>query len=193
MSGRAEAAAAKELLRSAARERLTALDESTRRAAGARVLARTLAAPELTGSRGVFTCLSFGLELDTWPLVDALLAARRPVYVPRADPRDGTLHVHPYPCELVTLSFGLRQPRRDQLEVPAEEVDRVVCVALVLGLAFDARGFRLGYGSGYFDRFLAGRPFPALGLAFGAQLLERLPDEPHDVPMRRVITEDTLP
>ncbi|MEM8932252.1 MAG: 5-formyltetrahydrofolate cyclo-ligase, partial [Acidobacteriota bacterium] len=62
-------------------------------------------------------------------------------------------------------------------------------VALVAGLAFDRRGHRLGYGAGFFDRFLADRRFPAFGIARACQIVERLPAEAHDVPMTAVITD----
>jgi 5-formyltetrahydrofolate cyclo-ligase len=180
---------AKPALREAMQARLATLDIATRVQASARATQRVLSSPEVAHARRVFLCLSFGIELDTRELVETLLAEGREVYVPRAEPRDRQLHVHRYPCDLVTLPFGLRQPRRGAPEVPLEEIDATLDVALVLGLAFDRRGYRLGYGSGYFDRFLAGRPFPALGLAFEQQMLDRLPQETHDIPMRAVITD----
>jgi len=184
-----DAASEKQSLRTVMQARLGDLDDATRLRASALATRRVLAAPEVEGAGRIFLCLSFGHELDTRELVDTLLADGREVYVPRAEPHDRQLHVHRYPCELVTLSFGLRQPRRGMPEVPAERIDATLDVALVLGLAFDGRGYRLGYGSGYFDRFLAGRPFPALGLAFEQQRIDHLPAEPHDVPMRAVITD----
>lgn len=158
----------------------------------ARAVERLLALPELAAARRLFTCLSFGDEIDTWPLVDAWLAAGRELVVPRAEPRDRQLHLHRYPCELVTLGFGLRQPPRDAPELPPAEVDGTIDAAVVLGLGFDRRGYRLGYGSGYFDRFLAGRELTTIGLAFDEQLVDRLPAEPHDVPMRLVVTPSEL-
>jgi 5-formyltetrahydrofolate cyclo-ligase len=112
--------------------------------------------------------------------------------VPRADARDRQLHLHRYPCELVTLAFGLRQPRRGAPELPPTQIDRTLDAVIVLGLGFDRRGFRLGYGSGYFDRFLAGRELLTIGLAFDEQLVDRLPVEAHDVPMRLVVTPSEL-
>ena len=70
-----------------------------------------------------------------------------------------------------------------------EAIDGTLDAVLVLGLGFDRRGYRLGYGSGYFDRFLAGRPFPAIGLAFAAQLEDELPAEAHDIAMTAIVTE----
>ncbi len=174
------------------RARLAEIEPAAAVAAADRVAESVLALPEVSGARGILTCLSFGAEIDTWRLVDRLVAAGKELFVPRADPRDGRLHVHPYPCPLRTLAFGLRQPPRGAPELAAQEVDGAVEAALVLGLGFDRRGFRLGYGSGYFDRFLAGRPFPAIALAFAVQLEDELPAEPHDIPMTVIVTENEI-
>jgi 5-formyltetrahydrofolate cyclo-ligase len=165
------------------------LAEGKRLRPAAEARERLLALPEVAAAGRIFTCLSFGTELDTWALVDVLLAEGREVYVPRADRASGLLHVHRYPCALTTLSFGLRQPKKGEPEVAAEAIDATLDVAVVLGVAFDRRGFRLGYGSGFFDRFLAGRPFPAIGLTYAEQLVESLPSAPHDVPMKLLVSE----
>ena len=68
-------------------------------------------------------------------------------------------------------------------------MNEAVEAALVLGLGFDRRGYRLGHGSGYFDRFLAGRSFPAVGLAFEMQIVDEIPNECHDIPMSAVVTD----
>ena len=180
-------------LRAELRRRLERVDPAAARSAADRVADRVLALPEVERAERFFFSQSAASEIDTWRLVDRLLATGREVYVPRADSGDRRLHVHRYPCELRTLSFGLRQPRRGTPELAARAVDETIEAVFVLGLGFDRRGYRLGYGSGYFDRFLAERPFPAIGLAFQAQLVAELPVEPHDVPMEAVVTEaDTV-
>jgi 5-formyltetrahydrofolate cyclo-ligase len=185
-----EPAARKELLRGALRDSLAGLDPDRAAAAAGNLAARLLALPEVTGSRGIFTCLSFGVEIDTWHLAERLLAAGHELYVPRV--HGDRMTIHRYPCGLETLSFGLAQPLPHVPAVAAERVDLAVGAALVLGLAFDRRGYRLGYGRGHFDRFLAGRPFPAIGLAHHRQLVEHLPTQPHDVPMALVATDETV-
>ncbi len=159
--------------------------EEAERAAGERLLAL----PEVARASRILTCLSFGTEVDTWGLVERWLAEGREVYVPRAERATGLLHLHRYPCRLATVSFGLRQPSRSEPQLAPEAIDDTVEVAVVLGIAFDRRGYRLGYGSGFFDRFLAGRPFPAVGLTLQAQLVERLPAAAHDLPMRIVASD----
>ncbi|MFK4825320.1 5-formyltetrahydrofolate cyclo-ligase [Paenochrobactrum sp. BZR 588] len=62
---------------------------------------------------------------------------------------------------------------------------------------FDKHGHRIGYGAGYYDRYIANLHksdhFPQLiGLAFACQELESVPDEPHDVPLEKIVTENGL-
>jgi 5-formyltetrahydrofolate cyclo-ligase len=149
--------------------------------------------PEFLGASRVFTCLSFGNEVNTWPLVAMLTAdASRSVYVPRMDRLTGELHVHPYPCALEILKMGLQQPREGEPEVPKDRVASTIDVALVLGVLFDRSGFRLGYGRGCFDRFLRERSFFTIGLAYERQMVDALPAEPHDVRLDAVVTEENV-
>lgn len=183
----------KAALRRRLEARLAALEPAAARRTAQRIADRVLGLPEITEAQAVLTCLSFGEELDTWGLAERLLEEGKEVYVPRADPRDRRLHVHRYPCELETLSFGLRQPPRGAPEVPVEGIEETLDAVLVLGLGFDARGIRLGHGGGYFDRFLAAHAdLLAIGLAPELQIVDRLPTEPHDVPMDLVVTEERV-
>ena len=77
---------------------------------------------------------------------------------------------------------------------PAAEAGVVVPALIFVPLtAFDRRGFRIGYGGGYYDRTLGalkktGRPV-AVGLAFAVQEVARVPDQPHDIRLDRIVTE----
>ena len=189
---RGDERAEKQRLRRELRGRLAAIPVLEAEKAAAKLAPRALQLPEIEQARRVFLCLSFGVEIDTWGLVEALLGGDKQVFVPRTEKGDPRIHVHPYPCPLRKLSFGLRQPSREAPEIPHEKIDESLDVALILGLGFDLRGYRLGYGAGYFDRFLRNRPFPAVGLAYDLQLLEQLPAEPHDVPMGILLTEKRI-
>jgi 5-formyltetrahydrofolate cyclo-ligase len=94
-------------------------------------------------------------------------------------------------AELVPNHFGIPQPPEAAARfIPTESIP----LFLVPGLGFDASGGRLGYGLGFYDRAFASAAPGALkvGLAFEAQLLERVPTGPHDVPMDIVVTEDRV-
>lgn len=186
-SGAPPAAHDKPTLRREARRRLSGLAPADRERWTAAAVERLLALPEVAAARRVMSCLSFGDELDTWGLIARLGAdPGRELLVPRSDFPTRLLTLHRYPCRLVTLPMGLAQPSAAE-PVVVEPPD----VAVVLGLAFDRRrGYRLGHGAGFFDRFLAAAPFTAVGLAFEAQLVDELPVEPHDVPMDVVVTEE---
>jgi 5-formyltetrahydrofolate cyclo-ligase len=91
---------------------------------------------------------------------------------------------------LVTTGYGLSVP---PATAPAVEPS----VMLVPLAAFDRRGFRIGYGKGHYDRAIAritaAGPLLEIGVAFACQEIGRVPEEPHDRPMRIVVTEtDTI-
>ena len=88
-------------------------------------------------------------------------------------------------ARMVPGGFGTMVP-----EDAAEVTPEILIVPLV---AFTARGDRLGYGGGFYDRTLAALPgAPAVGLAYAAQRVDRMPLEPTDVPLGAVATEEGL-
>ncbi|MEI6338074.1 MAG: 5-formyltetrahydrofolate cyclo-ligase [Verrucomicrobiota bacterium] len=83
-----------------------------------------------------------------------------------------------------TGALGVREPAGGE-HAPTPDL------VLVPGLAFDARGFRLGRGGGFYDRWLGANPgVRTLGLCFACQLVEKIPVESHDVRVDAVLTED---
>ena len=95
-------------------------------------------------------------------------------------------------ADLAPASFSLLEPAPAVRADPARRVEpEAIDLFVVPGVAFDRHGGRLGYGRGYYDRLLAlARPDAAIvGLAYEAQVVERVPTEPHDVPMGAVVTE----
>lgn len=176
------------------RARLAKLTQEERETAESRIARRVVELPEIRDAQGILSCLSYGTEVDTRRVIERLMEAGKNLYVPRAQDSDHTLHVHPWPCSLVTLPMGLRQPPAGEPEVAAERIGEHLDAVLVLGLAFERhRGWRLGHGGGYFDRFLAAHPdLLPVALAFECQLVDALPVEPHDRPMGLVVTEERV-
>jgi len=90
--------------------------------------------------------------------------------------------------ELVIGPYGVYQPEvsKDSLVNP-EEID----LFIIPGLAFDAKGNRLGRGQGYYDRFLARIPryIPRVGVAFRFQMVDDLPCDKHDQPVNRLVCD----
>ncbi len=93
---------------------------------------------------------------------------------------------HPYQVGRLTIHpFGMAEPSADLPVIPPKEIR----LALVPGLAFNRSGWRLGYGGGYYDRFLKGFHGVSAGVVFQALLLEEVPHALLDVPMHWVISE----
>ncbi|MEU8774682.1 5-formyltetrahydrofolate cyclo-ligase [Streptomyces sp. NPDC048606] len=166
------------------------------RARAARDLARTaLALPELADAHTVAAYVSVGGEPGTRDLLDALRAAGKRVLLPLLLP-DDDLDWAPYdgPDSLVEAAH----PGKMRLLEPAGPAlgpDAVTGADAVLlpGLAVDRRGMRLGRGGGSYDRVLArlerAGAHPALVvLLYDEEVVARVPEEPHDHPVRAVAT-----
>lgn len=124
--------------------------------------------------------LSFGTEVSTQAIVNALKSAGKTVCAPLTENGDMRSVLLKEP--LKRNAFGILQP-----EAGAE----LTCaVALTPLLAADGEGYRLGYGGGYYDRYFASHPdVIRIGLMYGGQAAERLPREDCDVPLDAVVTE----
>lgn len=134
----------------------------------------------------VLLYLAFGSEVDLGPLEDE---GEKVILVPRSGgPRD-ELSLHRLDgAVLERHPFGPRQPAAGSPTVdPAS-----VTLALLPGLCFDVCGTRLGYGRGYFDRFLhrLAPDVPRVGVTFEALVVDALPREPHDEGVTHLATED---
>lgn len=115
------------------------------------------------------------------------------ILVPVMDMRNTTLQHFELEDEIriEKNTFGVPEPRVRKRPVPPSKIDMVI----VPMLGFDDHGHRLGYGKGYYDRFLSQlRPdCPKIGVCFElGHLSEPLPSEPHDVPLNFVITEEKV-
>ncbi len=171
------------------RMRADAPEESRRRAD--EVICRNLVNfPPFAEAPLVLTYVSCGSEVDTRALIAGLLARGRRVAVPRCDVGRHQLGF----CEIVGLdelasgTHGLLEPASDAPVMNASELVGSAC--LVPGLVFDAQGQRVGYGGGYYDRFLAFYPGEKIGLARLAQISSNpLPHDAHDVAVDFIVTE----
>lgn len=127
-------------------------------------------------------------EVGTRELVSRALGEGRTVACPRVrwSPRGLDSFAIRSLDDLVESRRGLWEPDPRRTEpVSDAEIDVVV----VPGLAFDRRGWRVGFGAGLYDRFLAGVDAPRVGLAFSLQIEPSLPVEPHDEPVDWIVTE----
>ncbi len=125
-------------------------------------------------------------EVNTHGIITRALASGRSVLVPRVRNDKDLDWVRIESVDALRAgAFGILEP----IGSAATDELSSMSVALVPGVAFDRAGYRLGWGKGFFDRFLARFPGTAIGLAFDCQFYETLPREPHDRAVDYVITE----
>jgi 5-formyltetrahydrofolate cyclo-ligase len=159
--------------------------------AEARLLAERL--PELAAAgQSVCAYVPVGAEPGSVEMIDALTGAGVRVLLPvaRHDPAGTPLPLQwgEYrPGHLVDARYGLREPPEPWL--PAAEVS-VAALVLVPALAVDRTGIRLGRGAGFYDRTLrlADPAARLMAVIRDDELVDRLPAEPHDVPMTHALT-----
>jgi len=140
----------------------------------------------------VFLCYvsSKDNEADTHPLIEALIQDGITVLVPIAKPKGVLLWSDLHGLEeLEPGRFGILEPRAECVRIvePPEEG-----VVIVPGIAFSTDCRRIGYGGGYFDRFLATFRGASIGLAFDMQIADDWQSEPRDVPLDFVVTESRI-
>ena len=126
-------------------------------------------------------------EADPALLLARLVEIGCAVAFPRVTGKDQPLQFHRVPDGEVLEpgSFGIPEP----LESWPRAVPDILLVPL---LAFDAKGHRLGYGGGYYDRTLAALAVPAIGIAYAGQEVASLPQGPHDRTLDGIVTEKGL-
>jgi 5-formyltetrahydrofolate cyclo-ligase len=179
---------AKNALRAQQRQRLAQLGAEERQARSGALLARLAALGVWQKARRVLLFAPLPLEPD----LDLLWSGSGLAGKECAYPRVAGMKMHLLPvrglADLQPTRWGLREPPFEgSTEILLHDFDLV----LVPGLAFDARGGRLGRGGGFYDRLLAakGEGICAVGVAFDFQMVPELPLAPHDVLMDAVITD----
>jgi 5-formyltetrahydrofolate cyclo-ligase len=137
-------------------------------------------------SQTILSYMPIKSEVDLTPLLAR--HSQKRWALPRIIPEENHRMVfHEYaPDRMIRHPFGMEEPTPDSTVIHPAEIE----LALVPGVAFDRRGFRLGYGGGYFDRFLENFEGISAGIVFNALLLEAVPRAAHDIAMQWVATED---
>jgi 5-formyltetrahydrofolate cyclo-ligase len=166
--------------------------ESEAREAGLKIAERILALPFMQQDFGKSPVIALYSPIRREPdlLSNAVLFAARGFRIALPRVEDDTLVFSEIDLETVFQrgSFGIREPSQEARRIPREDI----CVMCLPGLAFDREGGRIGYGKGYYDRYLSvakREDLPMLiGTGYDFQLLDRIPQAPSDRRAAYVIT-----
>lgn len=145
---------------------------------------------EYKNAKRIMCFVSNGSEVDTHPLIDRAILDGKSIVVPITVSKTKELLVSDL-FSLSELEVGFYN-----IEVPKEEFLRLVDpetidLVLVPGVALGKDGYRVGYGGGYYDRFLAklDSSVPKIALGFDLQVVDQVPTEHFDIPVDLILTE----
>lgn len=184
-----DTSAKKDELRRALRARRRALTSEETARAGGEIARRVLSLREVREAGTLLLYLAAFNEPDTDELIARLRSSGKRVAVPVCD-ADELLITPVYIDAATRLSrgaYGIREPASGTA-ARTEDIE----LAVLPGIAFDKSGARVGFGKGYYDRFLSGFRGARIGVCYDFQLLDRLPSEPHDIGMDIIVTEKRI-
>lgn len=165
-----------------------ALPRQVREAMSITISKNFAALDEVVKSFAIMIFLSFGSEVSTDYIIEWLWRQNKRVLAPLCRP--GTREMDVYAInsfdDVAPGYFGIREPKQDILKPAAKQEIDLIAVPAV---AFDGKGYRVGYGGGYYDRFLADMDIPKIGLAFSCQLVPQVPSDGFDQPVQGIVTE----
>ncbi|MFV5335807.1 5-formyltetrahydrofolate cyclo-ligase [Bacillus paralicheniformis] len=135
--------------------------------------------------------ISRNREVPTEPIIEQARLEGKTVCIPKCMPDTKEMHFRSFQDEsdLEVVYFGLQEPivhKTGRME--PEDIDFI----LVPGICYDRTGYRIGYGGGYYDRYLSGFTKDTASLAFECQVIDHVPKEPHDIPVEQIFTEDAV-
>lgn len=175
--------------RLAARE---ALSEQERSVLDDRITQKLLATSEYAEATTVLTYVSVSSEVSTRMFIECALRDGKTVAVPRCLPGHCLEFVAIVSLEqLVAAPFNLLEPVKELPALTEDQKNNSICI--VPALIVDAKGYRLGYGAGFYDRFLSTYPGKKICLAYQQNLSRTmLPHTAFDVAVDLVITESDV-
>ncbi len=175
----------KELLRKKFAAIRRKLSHETRKRADKRICTSILRLPKVANSNIICAFFSLPTEVNIAGAIGELFRRKKTVVLPKVSGDDLEIREIRSPEDVVVGAYRVLEPDDRCPKISKHTVD----VFLVPGLCFDSRGFRIGWGKGYYDRLLEGVEAVKIGVAYQAQVVAHVPHTSYDVPMDIVVTE----
>lgn len=175
------------------------ISEESRKEKDKKIKDRLIGLPEFKASNKILLYASFRSEVDTLDLLKYCIANGKVAVLPKVDKQNNELEIYDIKDvgELASGYFGIPEPNvSEDRRMSVENMDLI----LVPGVAFDEQCNRLGYGKGFYDKFLTKvkdkrslQPSAfIIALAYEEQIVEALPSEVHDIKMNKIITDKRI-
>ena len=177
----------KKELRALCKERRKAINNKDEKSAD--IARKILAMPEIKKADKLFLFYPLEGEINLLPIAEHAWREGKSVGFPLCEDKDGIMTFRKVGSldELVDGSFGTKEPRPE-----AEEIFPENAVIFLPALAIDKKGYRLGYGKGYYDRFLKNSNAKRIAYGYGFQVLNSVPHEEWDEKMDIIVTDEEI-
>ncbi|RSJ97755.1 putative 5-formyltetrahydrofolate cyclo-ligase [Streptococcus australis] len=173
-------------IRKSVLKKMRGLESETKRRADQALIQRLRSLSAYQEASVIATYLSFPHEVNTSILIAAVQADGKQVVIPKTYPK-GRMEFVAYDSQkLKQTSFGLLEPEDGSQAIDKSEIDLIH----VPGVAFQKDGYRLGYGGGYYDRYLADYDGATVSTIYACQEVDFTP-APHDVPVKEVLVDES--
>ncbi|WP_237150330.1 5-formyltetrahydrofolate cyclo-ligase [Planococcus maritimus] len=176
------------MLRKSVIGRMGQLTTSQHASMSTAILENLLDDPDFQKAETIGVTVSRWPEIDTIPLIEACWRLKKRVAAPKCFAKDRTMdfRLFDHLDQLEVVYMNLQEPIEAQTEAigPAN-----IDLLIVPGVVFTESGYRIGFGGGYYDRYLSGFSGKTCSLAFDFQVTDDLPVESHDIPVDGIITE----
>ncbi len=163
------------------------IDESKKTESDRRIFTRFINSPDYQNSDLILIYVSFGSEADTKDIIEYSLNNNKRVAVPHCDEKNMSFFEIKTLEELKTGKFGIPTVETGN-NLPVNSFENALCV--VPGVCFDLKGNRVGYGGGFYDRFLCEHKIPTVALTYEICLCDNIPYEEYDVKIDALVTEN---
>ncbi len=164
------------------------IDADIRKNQDAIIFQKVIELKEYKRANTIFVYVSFGSEVETKRIIERIISDGKYAVIPKCDTKSHTMHTFKIDSlsQLKKGAYGIEEPCEDCVEVLKEHIDLVV----VPGLCFDLKGNRLGYGGGYYDRFLADFKGFTVGLSYNECIADIVPADEYDCRLDLIISAD---
>ena len=177
----------KKEMRAYIREKKRAMTERQIVSASARLGEQFRACELYKNAKTIYGYLPYNQEVRTVPMLEQAIRDGKAVAVPKCYGGEMRfLYITDFVNEVAPGYANIPEPIADE-----PVADDKTALVLMPGLAFDPQGHRIGYGGGFYDRFLSAEPdHPTLALCYGFQMVEHLETEEFDIPVDKVLWAD---
>lgn len=176
----------KDLIRHKVLHQLKQLNREERSKIESQLLNKLTNMNEWSKAKSIAITMSMGAEWKTQPIIEKAWAEGKRVAIPKSIHDTKELHYYIITSftQVETGYYGIEEPDPNQASrVFKDDFDLVI----VPGVAFMKNGYRIGFGGGYYDRFLSDYRGPTVSLVDDLQLVERFPVEAYDVPVDKLV------